>query len=623
MPCSLLKRWKSLLLLLLIFVPALYNAKLVVRYAVDVGCWDMWENGELLGKWHEGKLTFHDLYAPQIQHRILFPRLIIIALTNLSGGDFRWEDYITFGAVVLSAVLLYRLMRRTMGNGPWVAAIAFVVNLMLFSPMLYQIFFWGSSLWMCMPMPCLLLILNIAAPPENGTCSTAPWLRFGAIALLAEIATHSFSHGLAFWPVIMTYFLLQPAFAPKKTRLHMAGITLLIGAITIKAYFTDFYNVAFHAYNLKPGDYAMEGGLNLMNAGERGKFIGFFLGFLGNPFARTPFEDHPLASAESIGVWVLLAFVSVAALTVFTKAGRSVWSKALPWLALAAYVIGVALAISKGRAHIGEHRSVTTRYIIISLFLPVSTLALWFQIARAWLAERRASNACCSAFARGNAPQMIAACLLTTFAVMQLPQWSYGLHLTNVWHHARRQAQALVLFLPHIKPDSMKVLDKSYDYCLKQINTLSGMGLLKFKPLATAELKWFSKDKKSLPDSQVAVTEARFLDNGSLLLRGNARFGQQKPADAVLITQGDKVIALGQPAPKHVLRIYGLDYEFANVDDVTVSEMYPWETTIPAAQLPASAGPLDFWALEVAGMRISKFPMAVTVDPSAKQASVK
>ncbi len=111
MPCSLLKRWKSLLLLLLIFAPALYTAKLVVRYAVDVGCWDMWENGELLGKWHEGKLTFHDLYAPQIQHRILFPRLIIIALTNLSGGDFRWEDYITFGAVVLSAVL-YRVFRR-------------------------------------------------------------------------------------------------------------------------------------------------------------------------------------------------------------------------------------------------------------------------------------------------------------------------------------------------------------------------------------------------------------------------------------------------------------------------------------------------------------------------------
>ena len=617
------KSWFPLLLLALVFAPALFTGRLVLRSAVDVGTWDMWENGELMGKWHEGKLTLKDLYAPQIQHRIVFPRLIIIALTTLSKGDFRWENYVTFGFVLLSAVLLYRLMRRTMGDGPWVPALALVANLMIFSPMLYQIFFWGSSMWMAIPMPCLLLILNLIAVKEGEPQLSRPWLRFAAVVLLAEIATHSFSHGLAFWPVIITYFLLQPSFAPKKARLIMAGIAAVVGAITIKCYFTEFYNVAFHAYNLKPGDYAMEGGLNLANAEERGKFLGFFLGFLGNTFARTPFEDHPLATAEGIGLWVLLAFLAVAGLMVFTKEGRSVWAKALPWLALAAYVIGVAMAISKGRAHIGEHRSVTTRYIVIALFLPASTLALWFLWVRAWLAERRANAGCCASFAKSQRPQMITACALTAFGVMQIPQWSYGLHLTTMWLHARHQAQALTLFLPHIKPASMKVLDKSYDYCLKQINTLSGMGLLRSKPLASAELKWFTKDKKPLPESQAAVIQTKLLKDGSLMITGHARFGAQKPVDAVLFCQGEKVIALGQPAPKHLLRIYGLDYEFGNAADVNVSDMYPWECTIPAAQLPAAAGPLDLWALDVAGKRIAKLSASVTIDPAGPNAAVK
>ena len=626
MPFSLLKRWKSLLQLLLIFLPAVFMARLVGHYAVDVGNWDMWENGELLGKWHNGTLSWHDLYAPQIQHRIVFPRLLIIALTHLSGGDFRWENYATYMLMLASAVLLYRLMTKTLGGGLAVAAIAFIANLMIFSPMLYQIYFWGSSLWMSIPVPCLLLILNIVAVPEaeGQPLPRGAWLKFAAAVLIAEVATHSFSHGLVFWPLIISYLLMQPTFATTKARMIMAGIALVIGAVTIKCYFTDFYNVAFHAYSLKPGDYALETGMNLADPADRQKFIGFFFGFLGNPFSRTPFEEHPLASAQALGVWVLVAFLVPAAAILFTTTGRRTWRRALPWLALACYVISVALAISKGRASIGEHRSVTTRYIEISLFLPASIMVLWALLIREWWAEKIASGStCCGKLVHGHAIPMISALVLGALAMMQIPQWSYGMHLTRVWHQARRHSQALVLFLPHLKPASMKSLDKSYDYCLKQINTLNGLGLLKFKPLASPELKWFNKDKKSLPESQAAITEAKFLDDGSLLLRGNARFGQQRPADAVLITQGEKVIALGQPAPRPLLRIYGLDYEFANVDDVPVSEMYPWQTTIPAAQLPTAPGPLEFWALEVPGMRIARISTGLTVDSAARKAELK
>ncbi len=604
--------WKRLLLLLIIFAPAIYTGKLVSKYAVDVGCWDMWENGPLLQKWHDG-IHWSDLYAAQIQHRIVIPRLIVIALTHLSGGDFRWENYATFTVMLGSAWLLYRLMRRTLGNSPWVVALAFVANLLVFSPMLYQIFFWGSSLWMTLPMLCLLGILNLLSPEELPL--KRPAMVFAAVLLLAEIATHSFAHGILFWPILIVYVLLQPTLASPKARYTMAAITLVLGAVTIICYFTNFINVAFHAYNLKPGDYAMEGGMNIMDPADRAKFIGFFFGFLGNPFARTPFEDHPLASAEFYGVFVLVSFLICATLIVFTKTGRRIWPKALPWLALAAYVIGVAIAISKGRSSIGEHRAVTTRYLVISLFLPISVLSLAFLYARAWLADRSRT------FQQNS--RLTAACALTAFAMGQLPQWSYGQHLTEMWSHARRQAQALVLFLPHLKPASMKTLDKDYKYCLDSITTLNNLHLLHYQPLASPELKWFKKSTKIAGPSQADITSVKFLSNGQLEVLGNARFGSQKPADAILFTRGEKVIALGQPAPQPKLRLYALDYEFANYNEFPVSDLYPWEAYLTPAQLGDDKEPLELWALDVRDMRITKLEKSVQVDTASKSALIK
>ena len=631
---------KRLLLVLIVFSPAIFTGKLVIEKSVDVGNWDQWENAPLMQKWHEGKLTWHDLYAPQIQHRIVIPRLIIIALTHLSGGDFRWENYATFAVFLTGAVLLFRLMLRTMGGTPWTHALMFMANILIFSPMQYQNLFWGSSLWMAIPMPCMIAILNLLyVRNENSDLqpkSTGPklWWRFISIILVAEIATHSFAHGVLFWPIIVVFFLLQPSFASLRNRIIFAAITLVVGAGTITCYFHDFYNAAYHAYSLKPGDYAMETNLNLLNADDRAKFIGFFLAFLGTPFARTPFVDHPLAAAQSIGIFVLAAFVIVAALFVFTKTGRRQWREALPWLALAAYVIGVALAISKGRSAIGEHRAVTTRYLVISVFLPIASLALWYQFVRSWLREREASPAL--------APRMISACLLTAFAVMQIPQWSYGMHLTEVWYHARRQSQALVWFLPHLKlPDDssarraiLNTLDKESAnwHCLDAINTLNSLGLLKNKPLESPELKWFTEDKKALApmkgdkkrsDRKADVEVAKFSEDGKMLeITGTARFAVGQPADAVLVTIGDKVIALGRPTPRALLRIYGLDYEFANVEETPVSVMYPWRAYVSAEALPPDNAKLEFWALDAARKRIAKIDAVLEVDAGKTTAKV-
>jgi len=610
---------KRLLLLLLVFSPAIFTARLVRDKAVDVGCWDMWENAPLLQKWHDfraGGMSWADfgreLYSAQIQHRIVVPRLLIIGLTNLSGGDFRWEQYLTFLILLLDAVLLGLLVQRTLGESPWRWPLMFAINLLIFSPIHYQVLFWGGSMWGTIPVACLLGILVLLGAPRGGGF----WWRVMAATVLAEIATHSFAHGLAIWPVLLALVLLfHPA--PLRTRTAATAGVLAIAAVTVASYFHDFINVAHHAYDLKPGDPAMKGAGSLWEAGHLMRALRFFLAFIGTWFSRSPFVGHPLDAARILGGATLAAFVIASLVFMLRGRARSQWRAAVPWLALAAYVVGVGLMLSKRGADIGEHRAVTPRYLAVSQYLLVSMLALPFV-----LGSRRPGDSGDDASSKLG---VAAAAMLSAFIVAQIPVWQYGLHLTDVWHHARRQAQALVLFLPHIKPDNVEVLDKESKtwHCIDAVHTLNNLGLLKFKPLESPELKWFARDAKPLDAGKASIVTAAFREDGAVELSGNARFGVTEPADAVLITQGDRVIALGQPEPRNALRVYGLDYEFANMENVPVASMFPWRAVIPAAAIAPGPSRLDAWALNVTDRRIARLTTGLLIDTTAKTVEVE
>ncbi len=614
------QRLLRILLTVAVFSPAVFTAHLVWTHAVDVGTWDMWENAPLLQKWHDGTLTWHDLYAAQIQHRIVVPRLLILALTHLSGGDFRWEQYASFALVAISSGLVWALLNRTLGGSPWQWPIMFAFNLLIFSPMHYQQFLWGSSMWSLIPMPCLLGAILVLTPRQT---AKRPWARLAVAVAAAEVATHSFAHGLAIWPVIVGILVVNQDFGNLQKRLILAGAASAIALVTIACYFTDFVNVAWHAYDLKPGDHALSGGKSLLADGNIHIAVRFFFAFLGTWFARTPFVDHPLGAAVVLGQVTLLALLGLAAFTVRHR----LWRIALPWLALMTYVLLVGVMVSKRGADIGEHRAVTPRYLAISQYLLISGIATAATVGvvfgRAW--KRLQAQHPEHAQGPGSVAQVAPIVLLTAFCTAQIPVWQYGLHFTDVWYQARRQAQALLLFLPHLQDQgrlvSMEVLDKESAgwHCINAVKTLQGLGLLRTKPLERPVLDGFKRGSP-LPAGKADLTAGEVTADGTVELKGHARFNVGQPVDAILIVQRGRVISLGQPSPRHVLRIYGLDYEFSNVTDVQVQEMYPWQAQV---KLPTLEEPIELWALDVKERRISRVAGNVVLHPSTGRVEIE
>ena len=95
---------------------------------------DDWQFIPLLEKTSQGQLTFNDLWAPHDEHRLLVPRIVIIAAMFAFNGDYRMQCCISFLAVEVISLCFLWLLIRLNGECFGVWATWLLANIALFSP---------------------------------------------------------------------------------------------------------------------------------------------------------------------------------------------------------------------------------------------------------------------------------------------------------------------------------------------------------------------------------------------------------------------------------------------------------------------------------------------------------
>lgn len=71
----------------LALIPLLILIRYVIRYGVDIPWYDQWKFLPTLEKFFQGRLAFHDLWQQHNEHRILFPRIVFLALAFAVSGS--------------------------------------------------------------------------------------------------------------------------------------------------------------------------------------------------------------------------------------------------------------------------------------------------------------------------------------------------------------------------------------------------------------------------------------------------------------------------------------------------------------------------------------------------------
>lgn len=310
-------------------LPAFFLFGEIRRNAVNVPFMDDWQFVPLLEKASQGELSFGDLWASHDEHRLLVPRIVIIASMFAFKGDYRVQCCISFLVVEVISLCFLWLLLRLNGErlGVWITWL--LANIALFSPIQFHNWLWPMQFAYFLPYTFLALCICALYLRIN-----ARW-KFGLAAGCALAGTYSFVQGNLIWVVILPIILLAPGILSELARRRFAVGWLLLGLLAAVLYFYGLdHNSAAPAYA-----YGHQGVPPIFSTFEQLRAhpaatvaqMGFFItGMFGNDIARgLPVLDN-LVLVRRAGAVLALAFLF----------GYAAWRKgafkqrALPWVCL-------------------------------------------------------------------------------------------------------------------------------------------------------------------------------------------------------------------------------------------------------------------------------------------------
>jgi len=335
-------RWAVLLL------PAAVVLALILRYGVNLPYWDQWELLDTLIAARDGIMRWDLLFAQHNEHRMPFPKAIMLGAALLSGWNTRVELIISFLISLGTLGMVMALMRPTLNRfGPltttWAAA---AMSGLLFSLAQWENWLWG---WQIQWFLTVLALVSAVAFATWSLSAGRPWLHVAAAAIATTVGQFALASGVLIWVVVL------PVFAVHHDRSRIIPIWIACALLVCVAYFADYQRPPHHPSPLLALD-----NLHLT--------LSYVVMYLSGPLGRD------LATAATIGYAIGIAFVMFC----FGAAVRyrRDLSEVVPWVALGTFAIGNAVLTAVGRIGVGIEQALMSRYVTIALLLPISTLML-------------------------------------------------------------------------------------------------------------------------------------------------------------------------------------------------------------------------------------------------------
>ena len=356
---------------ILALLPLVFLFWVIIRYAVDVPYRDQWELVPLLEKMVHGQLTFPDLWAQHNEHRILFPRFIMLALARATG----WNTYYELAVNVLLAFGIFTIFvhqAKMTGRKLGAAGLGWAIpatSLIVFSISQYQNWLWGWQIQMFLNLFAAMGGIVLLAH------ETFTWKRFALSALLGVVALYSFANGILFWPIGL--FILLVVTAGVRQRIAALIGWGLLSALALGSYFYHYQKPAEHPP------------LNLIfkTPGEYAAYVFKYIGGIGaHDVGGTMPADGKVALIFGLGGTIALSWAGWMLMRKKLADCRTL----LPYLGISLYSVASALVTGVGRLGFGSNQAIFSRYSTMMVPFWVSLVFLLILLARG---ERLAADA--------------------------------------------------------------------------------------------------------------------------------------------------------------------------------------------------------------------------------------
>ena len=611
----------KVLLVFLGVLPALVLLADIHAFAVNVPFMDDWQFVPLLEKAKNGTLTFQELFAPHDEHRLLLPRIIIIASMFATGGDYRAQSFITFAVVAVVSICILWLMMRLNGSRNSVLLAWGLANVALFSPIQFHNWLWPMQFAYFLPYTFLALCfctlyIRIPALPK-----------FVMAAVFALAGNFSFVQGNLIWPAVLPLILFAPGILAKGARRNFAVAWVFLGALAVTLYFWGLERNSAapeYAYGHKGIPPTMST-LHLLRehpANTISRMGLFILGMFGNSVSRGFPVSSNLIFSQICGSIVLI--VAAIGLVVAWRRGLFL-NRALPWACLLLFTFLTAALVCVGRVWRNDAQPLTPRYTTFGALCVVSLIALLYSAFFNLKEELTISPP--GVLPWGSVLTWTQGLLVGLYLCIQGVNWTYGQRLMEEWRLTRWHAQARLHFLGKIANYAgPNLLGGNEKLVAVMAQILEKLDML--KPPRATDLRISALGNEIIPDDLKRGKFDELTTQGARGWRasGSALSSGRRSADAVVLgvqNAAGEWVAIAAATPvsplQYLARGTQMDFEFLAVSDP--QKRGKWQINLPIDAFGTrQEGVLRAWAMDFPRRILYRLPgdkgFTVSLEPS-------
>jgi hypothetical protein len=341
-------RFSNRWLWLIILLPPLALAILLLKFSVNVPFWDQWELVPIFRNVRNGHFYLNDFWQLHNEHRLLFPRLVMIGAAVITGWNIRVEILINFLLALGSFGLLISLYFKNKPKlTPFTSLFtAFMFSAIWFSPLQGENWLWGWQIQWFLSVLGIMMVLYALADTITDTLS---WVKVIFMIAGGVIAQFSLGNGIIIWPLAIVALLYK--------RTELKKVAVVAGT----AIFTT--GLSFMSYHAPAGTPSRTEVLSHPIA-----FIKYVLIYIGRPLSSLG-KLTPL-----IGLLILSLFVLLT-VWLFVRY-RKRFDACLPWIVLGCYGILSAIVTASSRINLGTAQAYSARYTTISSLVLVGIIAI-------------------------------------------------------------------------------------------------------------------------------------------------------------------------------------------------------------------------------------------------------
>ena len=322
---------------ILTLIVALNTLIAIFYLGINVPRGDDWNFVDDLNRFFSNTIDIEFLFRQHNEHRLFFPRIIMLIVTSLFHWNIKVLMYISFVVVVITYFVISNLYKdfakERLGKFS-LPETYLMIGIFVFSISQQENWLWGWQIQIFLNILFIIIGFNCLSKEENRNRN----LLFAFVA--GFIATFSFGNGVLFWPISLFFF-----YNSKYTKLQIS-VWLIVCVAIILFYFVGYQKPSHHPDMM----YGLRNPLQLLE---------FILVYIGSPLINAHF--HKKALLGVFGLALFFYFVYLIIKKNYFKTDRLLYV----WLGLGFYALLSCGITSLSRVGISVDQSATSRYITI------------------------------------------------------------------------------------------------------------------------------------------------------------------------------------------------------------------------------------------------------------------